>query len=391
MTETTQANWETVALGNIATIERTGISPEHIETGTTYVGLENIATGGSFVDVGQVSNGELASTKFVFTPEHVLFGKLRPYLAKIACPDFGGVCSTDILPILPGPKLDRRFLCYFLRQPHMVDFATSRCTGANLPRLSPAKLAEFQIPLPPLSEQRRIADILDKADTIRRKRQEVVSELLLVPGSAFHEMFGSPSHNPKGWEIGTIRDLVSEVKYGTSSKAGAAGKFPILRMNNITYEGTWDLSDLKYIDIPAEDESKYLVRKGDLLFNRTNSKELVGKTAAFQEDTPMAFAGYLVRARTTKDAHPEYIAGYLNSPYGKATLRHMCKSIIGMANINAQEFQDIKIPKPPLEAQLEYVAVIDGVRSSEKPLQAALAEADCLFNSLVRCAFKGEL
>lgn len=250
---------------------------------------------------------------------------------------------------------------------------------------------QFKVLLPPLSEQKRIADILDKADAIRRKRQEAVSELMTVPGSAFHEMFGSPVHNKKEWDTGTVRDLVSEVRYGTSSKAGPEGRFPILRMNNITYEGEWDLSDLKYIDIPAKDEPKYLVQKGDLLFNRTNSRELVGKTAVFQEEEPMAFAGYLVRARTTKDAHPDYIAGYLNSPHGKATLRHMCKSIIGMANINAQEFQDIRIPKPPIEAQLEFVQVLDRVRASEGPLRRAVAEADNLFNSLLQRAFRGKL
>ena len=90
-------------------------------------------------------------------------------------------------------------------------------------------------------------------------------------------------------------------------------------MNNITYEGSWNLSDLKYVDIPPKDLPKYLAKKGDILFNRTNSKELVGKTAIFREDTPMVYAGYLIRARTNELAHPDYIAGYLNSPHGKST------------------------------------------------------------------------
>ncbi len=165
----------------------------------------------------------------------------------------------------------------------------------------------------------------------------------------------------------------------------------MLRMNNITYAGTWDLTDLKYIDIPLEDRAKYLVQKGDILFNRTNSKELVGKTAVFQEEAPMAFAGYLVRARTNELAHPDYIAGYLNSPYGKATLRHMCKSIVGMANINAQEFQDILIPHPPIKAQLEFVQVLNAVRKSERSSHEALKASDHLFNCLVQRAFSGSL
>ena len=264
-------------------------------------------------------------------------------------------------------------------------------TGTTIPHFTGQDLHRYEIPLPPLSEQKRIADILDKADAIRRKRQAAIDGLLQIPGSAFHAMFGTPAHNTKGWKIGTIRDLVEDVKYGSSSKACAVGKYPMLRMNNITYEGTWNLSDLKYIDLDEKDLPKYLARKGDILFNRTNSKELVGKTAVFQEDIPMAFAGYLVRARTNKLAHPDYISGYLNSPHGKATLRHMCKNIVGMANINAQSFQDILIPHPPIEAQLEYVRLLNGVRQSEKPLRRAFNESALFFHSLVQRVFRGEL
>ena len=277
----------------------------------------------------------------------------------------------------------KRYLCSIDISPFV--------TGSAQPKLNQKNLDRIEIPLPPLSEQKRIADILDKADAIRRKRQAAIDGLLQIPGSAFHAMFGTPVHNTKGWKIGTIRDLVEEVKYGSSSKASAVGKYPMLRMNNITYEGTWNLSDLKYIDLDEKDLPKYLARKGDILFNRTNSKELVGKTAVFQEDIPMAFAGYLVRARTNELAHPDYISGYLNSPHGKATLRHMCKNIVGMANINAQSFQDILIPHPPIEVQLEYVRLLNGVRQSEKPLRRAFNESAFFFHSLVQRAFKGEL
>jgi len=230
--------------------------------------------------------------------------------------------SQDFVDWVCGPNLLPEYL-YEAFKASGPTFAGEK-QGSTHQTIYMPTVKRFKVLLPPLSEQKRIADILDKADAIRRKRQEAISSLLSIPGSAFHAMFGTPSQNTKGWEIGTIRDLVEEAKYGSSSKAGSEGEFPMLRMNNVTYEGTWDLSDLKYIDLPEKDQPKYLARKGDILFNRTNSKELVGKTAVFQEETPMAFAGYLVRARTNAHAHPDYIAGYLNSPHGKATLRHMC-------------------------------------------------------------------
>ena len=150
-------------------------------------------------------------------------------------------------------------------------------------------------------------------------------------------MFGDTVTNPKGWEVGTIRDLVSEVKYGTSKPAVDNGKYIYLRMNNITYSGCMDYTDLKYIDVEDKEIEKYVVRKGDVLFNRTNSKELVGKTAVFKEDTPMIIAGYIIRVRPNERSNPEYISGFLNSSYGKRTLLDMCKAIVGQENINAQE------------------------------------------------------
>ena len=108
-------SWQTVQLAEVADIERKGVDPSTIESGTNYLGLEHIESGGKIIGYQNVQHGELASTKFQFGLDHVLYGKLRPYLAKIALPDFNGICSTDILPIKPGPKLDRRFLAYFLR------------------------------------------------------------------------------------------------------------------------------------------------------------------------------------------------------------------------------------------------------------------------------------
>ena len=193
--------WKTVKLADVAEIERSVVAPSQIASGTTYVGLEHIDGGGSFVNVGTVQAGELASAKFHFDSAHILYGKLRPYLKKVARPSFQGVCSTDILPIRPGRDLDRGFLYYYLRQPRLIELATVRCSGANLPRLGANTLAEFRVALPPLPEQRRIAAILDKADTIRRKRQEAIRLTEEFLRSAFLEMFGDPVTNSTRWPL----------------------------------------------------------------------------------------------------------------------------------------------------------------------------------------------
>jgi type I restriction enzyme S subunit len=232
---------------------------------------------------------------------------------------------------------------------------------------------------------------LDKADALREKRRQSLAQLDTLLQSVFLDMFGDPVTNPKGWPKGTIRDLVSEVNYGTSSKAGEQGQFPILRMNNITYQGGWNFDALKYIDLSATEQNKYLAKKGDLLFNRTNSKELVGKTAVYRRDEPMAIAGYLIRVRGNNDCNTEYLSGVLNSSYGKLTLLNMCKSIIGMANINAQELQSIPILKPPKHLQDEYAAIVAKIEANKATLQTSLEKSNALFQSLQQRAFTGEL
>ena len=204
-------------------------------------------------------------------------------------------------------------------------------------------------------------------------------------------MFGNPVTNSMGWKTGTIRDVVTDVKYGTSKPAQDGGQYTYLRMNNITYDGQLDLTNLKYIDVEDKELEKYIVRKGDVLFNRTNSKELVGKTCVFNIDTPMIIAGYIIRVRTNELVLPEYLSAVLNSSYGKATLAGMCKAIVGQANINAQELQDIKICIPPIELQKEYVKLIEQVDKLKFEMQQSLVELENNFNSLMQRAFRGEL
>jgi type I restriction enzyme S subunit len=379
---------ENVSLREVARIDRKSIAPENIETGSNYVGLENIESGGRLINVGTVANGELASSKFQFTSEHVLYGKLRPYLAKIALPEFDGICSTDILPVLPGSKLDRRFLVHFLRQPNKVRLANSLATGANLPRLSPTALGEMVVPLPPLDEQRRIAAILDKADELRTMRRQALAHLDVLTQSIFHDMFGDPISNPMRWPIVRVGDALESAKYGSSEKATLVGTTPILRMNNLTYGGQLDLSQMKYLS--GDVDEKYLVRSGDVLFNRTNSAELVGKTAVYAGPEPMAYAGYLVRLRTNASCRPHFLGTFMNLPSTKKTLRNMCKSIVGMANINAQEVQTIKMPLPHMEKQKDFEARLMAISQLKDHNHAQLRELDTLFTSLQHRAFKGE-
>jgi len=263
--------------------------------------------------------------------------------------------------------------------------------GAIMSGFNSGLLKQLRIPLPPLIEQRRIAEILDKADALRAKRRAALAQLATLTQAIFLDMFGDPAMNPKGWPLRTIRDFIESASYGTSDKAAATGEFPVLRMNNITATGEMDLTDLKYMNIDEHQRERYLVRPGDVLFNRTNSPDLVGKTAIYRNSRPMAYAGYLIRLRVQNGNDPEYLAAFLNTEYSKRVLRGMCKSIIGMANINARELQALRIPGPPSEMQKEFARLVRAVEKWKTVQHAASAEVDGLFASLQHRAFRGEL
>ncbi|HCK1094336.1 TPA: restriction endonuclease subunit S [Escherichia coli] len=270
--------------------------------------------------------------------------------------------NQRVCKITPNPEtLDKNFLYHFLQKE--LDKIHATTDVVTVKHLSVKKIQDIKIRLPSLKEQKRIAAILDKADAIRQKREQAIKLADDFLRAKFLEMFGTPANNMHRFPKGTIRDLVDSVNYGTSAKASIdSGEYPILRMGNITYQGRWDFTDLKYLDLSVKEKDKYLVKEGDLLFNRTNSKELVGKTAVYEEDRPMAFAGYLIRVRPNSIGNNYYISGYLNSIHGKITLMNMCKSIVGMANINAQELQNIEILIPPKHLQDEYEIIYKKIK-----------------------------
>jgi type I restriction enzyme S subunit len=289
--------------------------------------------------------------------------------------------------IFPDPQqADARFLWFQLN-----DEARWHRSGTGQPFIKPSDVKAHRVYLPALAEQRRIAEVLGRAEALRTKRRAALAQLDSLTQSLFLDLFGDPATNPKNWPVRQIGDLLESATYGTSEKAGASGEYPVLRMNNLTRTGEMDFTDLKFMDLEAKDRERYLVADGDVLFNRTNSADLVGKTAVFRANRPMAYAGYLIRLRTTAENDSEFLGAFLNLPYSKRMLRGMCKSIIGMANINASEIQAMRIPQPPSTLQRTFARHVAAVQRLKATHRAALAHLNALFASLQQRAFRGEL
>ena len=182
------------------------------------------------------------------------------------------------------------------------------------------------------------------------------------------------------FDVKSLGNLLSLVQYGCSSlaKEDQPGN-PILRMNNLQDDG-WDLSSLKYIELGERELATYRLIPGDILFNRTNSKELVGKCSVFQESGDWVFASYLIRVRTDQGRLlPQFASDFLTADIGRLQIDRISRQIIGMTNINAEEIRELRIPLPAIAEQQTLVAAMDTARAERK---AKLAEADALLEGL---------
>lgn len=384
--------WGQALLGELAVIDREIVPPGAIAAGTRYVGLEHIEAGGLAIDFQAVEAGELASTKFAFNKRHVLYGKLRPYLAKIALPEFSGICSTDILPVLPGDRLDRRFLAHFLRQPATVALAASQAVGINLPRLSPDRLAQMVIAFPPPPEQRRIADILDRAEALRTKRRRALALLDELPEAVFVEMFGAGRHN---WGVTPLGDL-AEVQGGlqlSGARASLPVEIPYLRVANV-YRAALDLREIKTMRAtPAEIARTTLEARDLLLVEGHGNPAEIGRAALWDGSiTPCIHQNHLIRARFDRARiDPVYASAFVNSHGGRQHLLRAGNTTSGLNTISVSDVRSVPMLVPPLPLQHAFARRVAAVEKLKAGHRASLAALDELFASLQHRAFRGEL
>ncbi|MBU1187426.1 MAG: restriction endonuclease subunit S [Gammaproteobacteria bacterium] len=377
-----------VELGEVAKLDRQSLSADQIKEGAQYLGLEHIESGGEILGSVEVEAGELKSSKFQFSDEHVLYGKLRPYLAKIALPSFSGICSTDIIPIRPGSKLDRRYLAYFLRSEKMVDYANSRASGANLPRLSPKQLAKLPVPLPPLPEQKRIAKILDAADALRAKRRESLAQLDALLQSTFLEMFGDPVENLKGWATSRI-DSLSRLVRGSSPRpkgdpAYYGGEVPRLMVGDITRDGFWVTPRIDSLTFEGAKKSRPVPR-GTVVMAVSGDVGVVSQT---QVDCCVhdGFVAFL-------DIDRERIESvFIKFQLHLLKLTHERRKAGAIfQNLTTKDIKSMVIMCPPLNLQRKFVEFVDALESHQQLLKTHLDEHEALFASLQQCAFAGQL
>lgn len=385
---------------------------------------------------------------YLFEGESVLLGEdgapfLDPYRAKAYLAS-GKYWVNNHAHILRGTgSIANRFLSHQLNtldyRPHV--------SGTTRLKLTQASLKELPIKLPPLAEQRRIVEKIEVLFAELNKGEESLREVqkllvryrqsvlkAAVTGQLTADWRAENAHRfehgrdllnrilqvrrdtwsrrgkykepeaptelhpidlPEGWTWATIDQVSSMVDYGTSAKCTADREgVPVLRMGNIV-DGALDLSDLKFLPSGHPHFPALLLEPGDLLFNRTNSAELVGKSAVFSGELPYcSFASYLIRARTI-EVEPSFVSTFINSVFGRDWIRRVVSQQVGQANVNGSKLKALAIPLPPRDEQAVLVERmgehLSKLEDLENYCREELARSTALRQSILKDAFAGRL
>ena len=389
-------HWKNVQLKEIASLRRENIQPED-DLCLNYVGLEHIDSGESQLKrYGSAS--EVKSTKSRFYSNDILYGKLRAYLDKVVIAEMEGICSTDILVVTANSKTIPRFLVYLLHTHSLIRHAVITSTGVNHPRTSWNSLGEFTFALPPLAEQRAIARVLQTIQEAKATRQREIAlereRKATLMGFLFsHGTKGEPRKEteigeiPESWEVVKL-SKVADITYGVQAAVAhlldESIGLPILTNINITLDGTFDLSTLRYYELPQNKRDKLILKKGDLLFNwRSGSQNHVGKTVLFDLDGEYTFSSFILRfrfAEKVKNAFTFHYFHYLRQK-GFFALKRSQSSVNSV--FNASRSAEIPVVLPTIEEQSKIGNALQVCDTKIAALEKEAQHLDELFRAML--------
>lgn len=319
----------------------------------------------------------------------------RRCLNKIEC------CIDNNLMAFISEKYFYKYIFYWTKSLNFYELTNA----TTVPALRKTDLENIPIPLPPLNEQQRIVNRIEslfaKLDRAKELIENTLAQFEQNKMAILHKAFTGEltvkwrkenNIDLSSWQEKTIDELCTSLKYGTSKKSNPEGSVVVLRMGNLQ-NGEIDWSNLMYTD-DKDDIEKYLLKKGDVLFNRTNSPELVGKTSIYRGEYPAIYAGYLIKLDYGKDIIGEYLNYMMNSTKAK----HYCYTVktdgVSQSNINAKKIGAFEIPVPTIEEQQEIVNILDKLLAKYnkiKNLEQQLEKIELLKKAILAKVFRGEL
>ena len=376
-------NVSVVPLGELCELDRQGLRPDDpVAPGLPYVGVEHVGSSTGVIDFNKDSRvGTQKSTTFRFDERHVLYAKLRPYLNKVATPDFTGKCSTELVPLLPRDGVDRSFLAHLLRRSQTVDFVMASVTGSRMPRTDMKALLTMPVPRPPLDEQRRIVAILNRAAKIARLRAQAQKRLREFVLALFVKMFGDPGENPMGWP----KRKIEEVCIPTQQRDPTKDPEREFRYVDISGIDSIQKTITKVHVLLGEDapsRARKEIREGDIVVSSVRPNLNAVAMIPKHFDKAIASTGLCILRANRNLVDPEYLFCCATGDYFVATVVAKVRG----ANYPAVTDKDIKkveIPIPPLYEQKTFTKVVEAARAASTLGSNGSCVADQLMTSLM--------
>lgn len=359
-----------------------------------------------------VTGSEIGSTKQSVRKDDVLLCKINPRINrvwKVTQYTENELLASSEWIIVRNVAIDSDYLTYCFRAQYFRKYMMSNVSGVggSLMRAQPKFVKNYPVPIAPLPEQRRIVALIErlfnKLDEAKEKAQAVVNGFELRRSAVLHKAFSGElterwrkEHNMtlESWRRLSISSICNSLKYGTAKKSEKTGSVVVIRMGNLQ-RGEIDWSDLAYSNDP-DDIEKYHLDAGDVLFNRTNSVALVGKTSIYRGEYPAIYAGYLIRLDYKHDI---IIGEFLNYALNTNHAKEYCNSVktdgVNQSNINAKKIGAYIIPVPTIDEQVKIVEYLQNLLKKEQQAQKAaesvLDQIDIIKKAILSRAFRGEL
>ncbi|MCY3819129.1 MAG: restriction endonuclease subunit S [Gammaproteobacteria bacterium] len=341
--------------------------------------MEHVVAGNGSIDFNSDSRvGRQKSATFRFDARHVLYGKLRPYLNKVATPAFAGRCSTELIPLLPQDGVDRAFLAHLLRRQDTVDFVMAAVTGSRMPRADMKVLLSMRVPLPPLDEQRRIVAILNRATRIERLRARAAERMREFVPALFVKMFDDPAD--KGMESATQKVPLGELCGLINGRAFKPTDWvdvgvPIVRIQNLRDP----LKPMNKFD--GEVHERFMIDSGDVLLSWSGTPGT--SFGCFVWDRgPAVLNQHIFRVEYDSSIiERDFFVSAMNSKLDEMIGR--AQGGVGLRHITKAELNKIKLPLPPLEAQQRFARIVRLERGVSKLAASGLEVVADLRRSLM--------
>jgi type I restriction enzyme S subunit len=298
------------------------------------------------------------------------------------------------LPIRRSDRILPQYLYWALRSINLTGNTNRAVLGQTLNK---AKLQRVQVPLPPINEQRRIGEVLDRADELRAKRRKALAHLDDLTQSIFLDMLGDPIHNPFDWDsqrtLADVAEISSGITKGRRLGAKPTRSVPYLAVANVQ-DKKLDLSTVKQIEATESEIDRYRLERDDLLLTEGGDPDKLGRGSLWNEELPeVIHQNHIFRVRINKgaDIEPVYLNWLISSQRGKSYFLRSAKQTTGIASINMAQLRKFPLLLPPLKMQQEFTLRVRAVEELKAKYRASLAELDALFASLQDRAFRGLL